>query len=68
MRVLIIGATGRMGQALVRVSKERPNVRITGAVTHAGSVHLGRDVGELAGVGRLGITRDGRCGRGAGRV
>ena len=56
LRVLIIGATGRMGQALVRVSKERPNVRITGAVTHAGSAHLGRDVGELAGVGRLGVT------------
>jgi 4-hydroxy-tetrahydrodipicolinate reductase len=55
LRVLIIGATGRMGQALVRVSKERPNVRITGAVTHAGSAHLGRDVGELAGVGRLGV-------------
>jgi 4-hydroxy-tetrahydrodipicolinate reductase len=56
LRVLLIGATGRMGQALVRVAKERPNVRITGAVTHAGSVHLGRDVGELAGVGRLGVT------------
>jgi len=56
LRVLIIGATGRMGQALVRVSKERSNVRITGAVTHAGSAHLGRDVGELAGVGRLGVT------------
>ncbi len=47
--------TGRMGQALVRVAKERPHVRITGAATHAGSVHLGRDVGELAGVGRLGV-------------
>lgn len=56
VRVLIIGATGRMGQALVRVSKERPNVRISGAVTHAGSAHLGRDVGELAGIGRLGVT------------
>jgi 4-hydroxy-tetrahydrodipicolinate reductase len=56
LRVLLIGATGRMGQALVRVSKERPNVRITGAVTHAGSVHQGRDVGEVAGVGRLGVT------------
>ena len=56
LRVVIIGATGRMGQALVRAAKERPNVRITAAVTHAGSAHLGRDVGELAGVGRLGVT------------
>jgi len=56
LRVLLIGATGRMGQALVRVARERPTVRISGAVTHSGSVHLGRDVGELAGVGRLGVT------------
>ena len=56
LRVLLIGATGRMGQALVRVAKERANVRISGAVTHAGSVHLGRDVGEVAGIGRLGVT------------
>ena len=55
LRVVSIGATGRMGQALVRAAKERPNVRITAAVTHAGSAHLGRDVGELAGVGRLGV-------------
>jgi len=56
LRVLLIGATGRMGQVLVRMAKERPSVRITGAVTHGGSVHLGRDVGELAGVGRMGVT------------
>ncbi len=68
LRVLLIGATGRMGQALVRMAKERPNVRITGAVTHAGSVHLGRDVGELAGVGTAGCDRDRRCRRGARRV
>jgi 4-hydroxy-tetrahydrodipicolinate reductase len=56
LRILLIGATGRMGQALVRASKERPSVRITAAVTHAGSVHLGHDVGEVAGVGRLGVA------------
>ena len=38
----IIGATGRMGQALVRVCEaSAPNVRITGAVTHAGSAASG---------------------------
>ncbi len=44
-----------MGQALVRVACELPELRITGAVASAGSAGLGRDAGELAGTGRLGV-------------
>ena len=32
VRVLIIGASGRMGRAIVRMAAERPDVRITGAI------------------------------------
>jgi 4-hydroxy-tetrahydrodipicolinate reductase len=54
VRALIIGATGRMGQAIVRAALERPNVRIGGAVASAHSAQLGRDIGEMAGVGKFG--------------
>ena len=54
-RVVIVGASGRMGQALVRVAAEFPAARITGAVASAGSPSLGRDAGVLAGVDPLGI-------------
>ena len=54
-RVVIVGASGRMGQALVRVASEFPAARITGAVVSAGSLSLGRDAGVLAGVAPLGI-------------
>lgn len=56
VRALIIGATGRMGQAIVRAALERPNVRIAGAVASSDSAQLNRDIGELAGVGRFGIS------------
>jgi 4-hydroxy-tetrahydrodipicolinate reductase len=56
VRALIIGATGRMGQAIVRAALERPNLRISGAVASPGSAQLNRDIGELAGVGRFGLT------------
>lgn len=55
VRVLIVGVSGRMGQALVRVAGELPTVRITGAVASAGSVSLGRDAGVLAGMEPLGL-------------
>jgi 4-hydroxy-tetrahydrodipicolinate reductase len=44
-----------MGQALVRVAHEFPDVRITGAVASAGSSSLGRDAGVVAGVEPVGI-------------
>lgn len=56
LRVALIGATGRMGQALVRAARERTDLAIVAALTRAGSAHLGRDVGELAGVGPLGVA------------
>ena len=54
-RVVIIGVSGRMGQALVRAAGELPAVRITAAVASAGSASLGRDAGVLAGKQPLGV-------------
>jgi 4-hydroxy-tetrahydrodipicolinate reductase len=54
-RAVIIGVTGRLGQALVRAASELPQLRITGAVSSAISSSLGRDAGELAGVSPLGL-------------
>jgi len=56
VRVVIIGASGRVGRALVRAAGEVGEVRITGAVASAASASLGRDAGELAGTGRLGVV------------
>jgi 4-hydroxy-tetrahydrodipicolinate reductase len=55
-----MGAGGRMGKALVRQIQEMPNCSISGGTEPEGSPFLGVDIGELAGVGRLGIpiTKD----------
>jgi 4-hydroxy-tetrahydrodipicolinate reductase len=52
LNLVIIGVTGRMGLALVRAAAEFPDkLVITGAVASTTSKSLGRDAGELAGVG-----------------
>jgi 4-hydroxy-tetrahydrodipicolinate reductase len=56
LRVAIIGATGRMGQALVRAACGSADLRISAALTRSGSAQLGRDVGEIAGAGHLGVA------------
>lgn len=56
MALVVVGATGRMGQTLVRIVQETEGVRLSGAVEREGSPMLGRDAGEIAGVGRLGVA------------
>ena len=59
-RAVIIGASGRMGEALVRAAPAFPQLIITGAIASEGSLALGRDAGQVAGLGNanLLITSD----------
>ena len=50
MGLVVVGAGGRMGQALIRAVHDMPGARIAGAVERPGSSALGRDAGELAGI------------------
>jgi 4-hydroxy-tetrahydrodipicolinate reductase len=56
VRAVIIGVSGRMGQALVRAAGELSAVRITAAVASTASASLGRDVGALAGMEPFGVA------------
>ncbi|HTX25088.1 MAG TPA: 4-hydroxy-tetrahydrodipicolinate reductase [Steroidobacteraceae bacterium] len=55
LRLLVIGAAGRMGRAVVRAALERRDVRVSAGLTALDGTHVGRDLGELAGVGPLGV-------------
>lgn len=56
MRLVVVGAAGRMGQTLVRLITETPGCVVSGAIERAGVAMIGRDAGELAGVGNLGVA------------
>ena len=60
IRAVLIGVTGRMGQALLRAAPQFPQLILTGAIASPASLALGRDAGELAGIGRanLQVTSD----------
>jgi 4-hydroxy-tetrahydrodipicolinate reductase len=55
MKIAIAGAAGRMGQMLVRQIGQTPGCTLAGAIEGADSKSLGRDAGELAGVGPNGV-------------
>ena len=56
MKIGIIGAGGRMGQACIRQVTETDGCMITAASDISGSSLIGGDAGEAAGVGALGIA------------
>jgi 4-hydroxy-tetrahydrodipicolinate reductase len=56
MRLIVAGAGGRMGRALIRAIAETKGAVVAGALEPAGSPLLGRDSGELAGLGPNGIA------------
>lgn len=55
MRLVVVGAGGRMGRALIHAIFEAEGVVLAAAVEREGSPFLGQDAGELAGVGSLGV-------------
>lgn len=55
MRIAVHGATGRMGRAIVRLARETYGFDVVGAIAHADAPEQGRDIGELSGVGPLGV-------------
>lgn len=54
MRLAIHGVTGRMGQAVTRIAASE-GVTLVGAIASPGSAGLGRDAGEIAGAGPIGV-------------
>jgi 4-hydroxy-tetrahydrodipicolinate reductase len=54
--LVVTGASGRMGQTLIRLVQESDKLRLVGCVERAGNPWVGRDVGEAMGGAALGIT------------
>lgn len=55
IRVAVLGATGRMGRAILSCLAESQDLRLGGAVTEIRDAALGRDAGEHAGLRTLGV-------------
>jgi 4-hydroxy-tetrahydrodipicolinate reductase len=55
LRLAVLGASGRMGRTLLRAAVEAEDFELAGAGASPRSAVLGRDAGEVAGLGALGV-------------
>ena len=56
MRLVVVGAAGRMGRTIVRLVAETEGLTLGGALERSGSPTLGEDPGTLAGVIAAGLS------------
>jgi 4-hydroxy-tetrahydrodipicolinate reductase len=54
-KIVVCGAAGRMGKTLVTLITQTDGAQLAGAVEATGNPTIGRDAGEVAGVGTLGV-------------
>ena len=55
-RIAICGAAGRMGKTILEVCQQDREVTVTAAIEHDKSPFLGKDAGDVAGLGNLGVA------------
>jgi 4-hydroxy-tetrahydrodipicolinate reductase len=56
LRVALLGATGRMGRAVLEALPDWPDLELSGALASPASRALGRDAGEAAGLDATGVA------------
>lgn len=56
IRMGVIGCAGRMGRMLVAEIAAAEGLALAGGLASPGSPSIGQDLGELAGIGRLGVV------------
>ena len=56
IRIVVVGAAGRMGRTLVKQVAQTAGCELAGATEPAGSQFLGRDAGQLAGLDPLSVA------------
>ncbi|WP_159821131.1 4-hydroxy-tetrahydrodipicolinate reductase [Colwellia sp. 20A7] len=56
VKVAILGCSGRMGRNLIQAAHEHESIELIGGSVRASSSFAGFDLGELAGIGAMGLT------------
>ena len=68
IRAIVVGAAGRMGGRVIHAIQETSSIRLCRAVERPDHPSLGRDIGELTGLGKMGIPLEGELKKGEGDV
>ena len=55
VKAIVVGAAGKMGSRIIHIIKETPSIELYRAFERPDHTSIGRDIGEVIGLGKLGI-------------
>ena len=55
VRIAVVGSSGRMGQCLINAAQMAEHTDLSAAVSRVESAVVGKDAGEVAGIGNIGV-------------
>ncbi len=55
LKMSVAGASGRMGSRIITLSRDIEEITLSGALEHTGNSNLGKDIGEVIGIGATGV-------------
>ena len=67
IKVIVVGAAGKMGGRIIHIIQETPSMRLLRAVDREDHPLIGKDIGEIVGLGKLGVPLEGEL-KGGGDV
>jgi 4-hydroxy-tetrahydrodipicolinate reductase len=55
IKAIVVGAAGKMGGRIIHIIKETPSIRLYRAIERPDHPSIGKDIGEMIGLGKLGV-------------
>jgi 4-hydroxy-tetrahydrodipicolinate reductase len=66
--VIVVGAAGKMGARVIQIINETPSVKLFRAIERSDHPYVGKDVGEVIGLGKMGVILESSLKKGGGDV
>jgi 4-hydroxy-tetrahydrodipicolinate reductase len=59
IKAIVVGAAGKMGARIVHIIQESPAIKLFRAIERPDHPSIGKDIGEIVGLGKLGVPLEG---------
>ena len=60
IKAIVVGAAGKMGGRIIHIIKETPLIELYRAIERPDHPSIGKDIGEIVGLGHIGIPLEGK--------
>jgi 4-hydroxy-tetrahydrodipicolinate reductase len=68
VKAIVVGAAGKMGSRIIHIIRETPSIALFRAFERPDHPSIGKDIGEVIGLGKLDVPLEGGLKRGGGDV